>query len=104
MGHGDAFFSVAMALTAADEANRYKIQDIGNLATAFGEDKEDKSGVKKSLERLQKAAMGGYNNTNPETVEKDHPDKPNPSCTRFGCSPAVWVPENKLCLLCLHRG
>ena len=104
MGHGDAFFSVAMALTAADEASRYKIQDIGNLATAFDQEKEDKSGIKKTLERLQKAGMDGYNNTNPEPVADDHPDKPNSSCTRYGCSPAVWVPENKLCLLCLHRG
>ena len=102
MGHGDAFFSIGMALTAAYEAGRYKVQDIGNLATAFGDEKEDESGVKKMMERLQNAGKEGYNNINP--VEENHPDRPNPYCTISECSPAVWVPENKLCLLCLHRG
>ena len=104
MGHGDAFFSIGMALTAAYDANRYKIQNIGNLATAFDEEKEDKSGIKKMVEVLQNAGKEGYNNTNPEPIEADHPDRPNPDCTKYGCSPAVWIPENKLCLLCLHRG
>jgi hypothetical protein len=102
MGHGDAFFSIGMALTAAHEASRYKVQDVGNLATAFAPDKEDKSGVKKMMERLQNAGKEGYNNTIP--VEENHPDRPNPDCTISECSPAVWVPENKLCLLCLYRG
>ena len=66
------------------------------------DEKEDESGVKKMMERLQNAGKEGYNNNNP--VEENHPDRPNPSCTISECSPAVWVPENKLCLLCLHRG
>lgn len=102
MGHGDAFFSIGMALTAAHESGRYKIQDVGNLADAFESKKEDESGVKKMMERLQNAGKEGYNSTNP--VEENHPDCPNPVCTISECSPAVWVPENKLCLLCLHRG
>jgi hypothetical protein len=102
MGHGDAFFSIGMALTAAHDANRYKVQDVGNLASLFEDTKKDESGVKKMMERLQNAGKEGYNNTIP--VEENHPDRPNPDCTISECSPAVWVPENKLCLLCLHRG
>jgi hypothetical protein len=103
MGHGDAFFSVAMALTAAYESSRYKIQTVGDLNDVFTGAKPDETGIKEVLKRLEPPRPEEYNNTN-SLGETPPLDAPNPKCTTQGCSPSVWVPENKLCLLCLYRG
>jgi len=102
MGHGDAFFSVAMALTAAYESSRYKIQTVGNMNDLFDDRGEDKSGVKEVMKRLEPQPNDQYNTSNPQM--ETHQNAPDPTCTKQGCGPSVWVPENKLCLLCLYRG
>ena len=72
---------------------------IDHLRLAMEDDKE----LQYSLKRCAGLFLASGTALH-KLVEENHPDRPNPDCTISECSPAVWVPENKLCLLCLYRG
>ena len=100
MGHGDAFFSIAMALQAAYETGIYNMQAVGDL-------QEFVSDIEPSLK---------YQN-----IDKNKPEKlidfdkkvyndnsknlkaPNPNCTEDFCGPSLWVPARGLCLYCNYK-
>ena len=109
MGHGDAFFSIAMALQAAHDT-AYKFVDLGSAADWFnaispGETPESRS-------QLMDEKKGGSEELtpkpNPLQMEPLNPidradTAPNPMCKEFVCSPSFWVPERGLCLYCGFR-
>ena len=108
MGHGDAFFSIAMAVQAAWETTIFKYETLGSTAdwieaVSPGETPEGragKDGIDKSVaERLDK--MLNYKSVNPVEEPKEHL---NPGCSEGVCQPSFWVMENKLCLYCGYRG
>ena len=100
MGHGDAFFSIAMALQAAYETGIFNMQAVGDLQDFV-------HGVEPSLK---------YQN-----IDKNKPEKlidfnknvyndssknlkaPNPNCTEDVCGPSLWVPARGLCLYCNYK-
>lgn len=100
LGHGDSFFSIAMALSAIYETGVYKIQTLGNVqdwmnSIEAGEAEEKVKDIGSGLPDL--------------TVKWDErPERPidpvNPNCEEIVCRPEFWVPENKLCLYCGYRG
>ena len=100
MGHGDAFFSIAMALSAIYETGVYKIQTLGNVqewmtSIEAGEVTEKANNIGAGLPDL--------------TVKwEERPERPkdpvNPDCEESVCRPEFWVPENKLCIYCGYRG
>tara|TARA_R100000458_G_scaffold57962_1_gene65068 strand:- start:332 stop:1645 length:1314 start_codon:yes stop_codon:yes gene_type:complete len=100
MGHGDAFFSIAMALQAAYETGIYNMQTVGDLQD-FVADVEpslkysnlDKNKPEKLIDFDKKV----YNDNNGPI------EAPNPSCTEDVCSPSLWVPARGLCLYCNYR-
>ena len=100
MGHGDAFFSIAMALQAAYETGIYNMQTVGDLQD-FVADVEpslkysnlDKNKPEKLIDFDKKV----YNDSNGPI------EAPNPSCTEDVCSPSLWVPARGLCLYCNYR-
>ena len=109
MGHGDAFFSIAMALQAAHDT-AYKFVDLGSAADWFnaispGETPESRS-------QLMDEKKGGSEELtpkpNPLQMEPLNPidradTAPNPMCKEFVCRPSFWVPERGLCLYCGFR-
>ena len=109
MGHGDAFFSIAMALQAAHDT-AYKFVDLGSAADWFtaispGETPESRS-------QLMDEKKGGSEELtpkpNPLQMEPLNPidradTAPNPMCKEFVCSSSFWVPERGLCLYCGFR-
>ena len=100
LGHGDSFFSVAMALSAIYETGVYKIQTLGNVmdwmnSIEAGEVEEKAKDIGPGLPDL--------------TVKwEEHPERPkdpvNPNCEELVCRPEFWVPKNKLCIYCGYRG
>jgi hypothetical protein len=105
-GHGDAFFSIGMALQATYETDLYGMQDVGNLqgwVDSIESNKGGKDPVKTWLERLESPKDEEYNNLT-EDAQFPLPDAPNPNCTNRACTPKAWIKENNLCLMCLHRG
>jgi hypothetical protein len=108
MGHGDAFFSIAMAVQAAWETTIFKYETLGSTsdwieAVAPGETPEGragKDGIDKGVaERLD--TMLNYKSVNPQEEPTEHL---NPSCSEGVCQPSFWVMERKLCLYCGYRG
>ena len=112
-GHGDAFFSIAMALLALHESEIHGVTDVGNLFEIIEPDMASRSGeqaladVNEMGEDPQEMWFPGNikfdfgRTTNPELTMAD---KPNPNCQEFACKPEFWVPERKLCIFCGHRG
>jgi len=107
MGHGDAFFSIAMAVQAAWETTVFKYETLGSTsdwieAVAPGETPEGragKDGIDKGVaERLDN--LLNYK-VNPEEEPTEHL---NPGCSEGVCQPSFWVMERKLCLYCGYRG
>jgi len=99
MGHGDAFFSIAMALQAAYETGVYRMQTVANLQDIAAD-------VDPSLKNV-----GNLDKNKPDVLLDFDQDKynnnmesPNPSCTDEACNPTFWVPKRKLCLYCNYRG
>ena len=109
MGHGDAFFSIAMAVQAAYETTIYKYATLGSAtdwldAVSPGETPEDRAkenGVdnKGVSERLDK--MLNLKSVNPIEESVEHL---NPGCSESVCQPSFWVRERKLCIYCGYRG
>ena len=101
MGHGDAFFSVAMALQAAYETTLYRYESLGSASDWL--DAVDPSGQEKnSAEELKKKMSLDFKPVNQKEVTSEK--APNPNCTEMVCTPSFWVPERKLCIYCGHRG
>ena len=100
MGHGDAFFSIAMALSAAYETSIYKIQTLGSVQEWM--DTIEQGQIE---EKEQMPGRGMPDLTfKPEIEVKALDEAPNPNCQEMVCNPSFWVPENKLCIYCGHRG
>ena len=110
LGHGDAFFSIAMALQAAHET-AYRFVDMGNAADWFDavSPYETPEG---RLEKLEGQGLGNVNKNSPADALQMKPVNemerlefaPNPNCKESICSPSFWVAERNLCLYCGHRG
>ena len=110
MGHGDAFFSIAMALNAAYETTIERmviIDDVQDWVKDLHAD--DTSDVDEqikltapSTDSLTTEPTTQYN----ESINSDltMADSPNPDCTDGLCRPSFWVPENNLCIFCGFRG
>ena len=109
MGHGDAFFSIAMALQAVHDT-AYKFVDLGSAtdwlnAMSPGETPESR---KQQQEEKSGLLQQGENKPNPLQMEPVNAVEkaelaPNPQCKESVCSASFWVPERGLCLYCGHR-
>ena len=125
LGHGDSFFSVAMALYAAYESSRYAVTNLGNLMDWWGdfEEEMDKSPTtsmekrwnpsKKELTNEEEEStidsLASEAGTTPDFTSIDsllaqRANAPNPACEEPACQPALWVPSRNLCLYCRFRG
>jgi hypothetical protein len=116
MGHGDAFFSIAMALQAIHDT-AYKFVNLGSVTDWFDAVSPDETSEKTSesrKEQLDDKNGFGFNEgpdsskANPLQMQPVNAIEiaefaPNPQCEEAVCNPAFWVPENGLCLYCGHR-
>ena len=110
LGHGDAFFSIAMALQAAHET-AYRFVDMGNAADWF-EAVSPYETPEGRREKLEGQGLGNVNKNSPADALQMKPVNemerlefaPNPNCKESICSPSFWVAERNLCLYCGHRG
>ena len=100
MGHGDAFFSIAMALQAAYETGIYNMQTVGDLQD-FVHD-VDPSLKYSNLDKNKPEKLIDFDkkvyNDNSKNLEA-----PNPNCTEDFCGPSLWVPARGLCLYCNYK-
>jgi hypothetical protein len=109
MGHGDAFFSIAMALQAVHDT-AYKFVNLGSVTDWFNavspnETAESKQG------KLDDKGLGNYNGNapietlqmQPVNVQERMESAPNSLCKEQVCSPSFWVAERGLCLYCGYR-
>ena len=109
MGHGDAFFSIAMALQSAHDT-AYKFVDLGSATDWFnaispGETPESKQSMldeKKGLVKEGEPSVNPLQMQPVNQVEKAS-TAPNPQCAETVCNPSFWVVERGLCLYCGHR-
>ena len=109
MGHGDAFFSIAMATQAAYETTIFKYATLGSATdwldavspgeTPEGRAKENGVDNKGVEERLDK--MLNLKSVNPIEESTEHL---NPGCAESVCRSSFWVMERKLCIYCGYRG
>ena len=105
MGHGDAFFSIAMALQAVHNTGN-KYVDLGSATDWFNavspgetpesrrEATDEQKGVKPQPNPFQMEPLNKI-----ERMEK----APNPQCYESVCNPNFWVPERGLCIYCGYR-
>jgi len=107
MGHGDAFFSIAMATQAAWETTVFKYETIGSVSdwiesVSPGETPEGRAegedGSGKDLAKRMNVMLSF------KSDQEDSKEHINPGCTEGVCQPSFWVMENKLCLYCGFRG
>jgi len=109
LGHGDAFFSIAMALQAVHDT-AYKFVDLGSAVDWFnavspGESPESR---KVSLDDQKGTNYTEEPQPNPlqmqpvNEVERAE-SAPNPQCKEFVCAPSFWVAERGLCIYCGYR-
>ena len=115
MGHGDAFFSIGMALLASWETGVFGVTHLGNLQGFL--DPEDPAELQvtgelpesldTTLDPVNEMALPGgvkMDYTRTINAELTQADCPNPVCDELICKPEFWVPERKLCIYCGHRG
>jgi len=116
MGHGDAFFSIGMALLASWEVGKFGVLHLGNLQGFL--DPEEPAELKPEAEQtpviedITSDKPGSMELPGGVQVDYDRginadltmADCPNPNCEEIVCKPAFWVPERKLCIFCGHRG
>ena len=101
MGHGDAFFSIGMALQAAYETGIFRMQTIGSMQEFTSALEPPMSKPKESNKPLLDFPKNEYNNNSNSSMESG---APNPACKEDVCSPVFWIPKRKLCLHCNYRG
>ena len=85
-GHGDSFWSIAMACLAYTEEYTNRTQDLGNMQD-FVFANVDNNGTKK--------VDMNYNKLHDNSVGK---------CPKCSVAEPAWVPTNQLCLICGYRG
>ena len=115
MGHGDAFFSIGMALLASWETGVFGVTNLGNLQGFL--DPEDPAELQATgelpdsldpnLDPINEMALpGGIQMDYTRTINADltQADCPRVDCDELICKPEFWVPERKLCIYCGHRG
>jgi hypothetical protein len=113
MGHGDSFFSIAMALYAAYESSLNSFQNLGNVVDWMNDiSPTTPSGIEPKVALTpdnkleytegQEALKHGSGLAPVNPIME--PQKPNPICEEPLCAPSFWVTERKLCLFCGHRG
>ena len=108
LGHGDAFFSIAMALQAVHDT-AYKFVDLGSATDWFnaispGETPESR----KNQRDEQTGLVQGESKPHPLKMEPVNEveranSAPNPQCKETVCTANFWVPERGLCLYCGYR-
>ena len=110
MGHGDAFFSIALALLACHET-AYKFSDLGNAtdwlsAVSPGEQRGDRNEEENRVAKLQESIVDKLKVevTDSPPTEVRQAQAPNPACAESMCNPSFWVKERNLCIYCGHRG
>ncbi|MBI2020135.1 hypothetical protein HYS94_01825 [Candidatus Daviesbacteria bacterium] len=81
LGHGDSFWSNALALLAYKDKTTVGTQDVGNVQDIFGNDK-----TKENINFK-------------EFVQPINLGTGCPNCKEF----VGWIEERKLCLICQHR-
>ena len=101
MGHGDAFFSIAMALQAAYESSHYMVQTIGNVQEILDDLETAVNDAQKNPVQAAHDKLLKYNDITPSTDPAPRP--PNPECDDANCGPKVWILERGLCLYCGFR-
>ena len=118
MGHGDAFFSIAMALQAAYETSNGRFVSLGSLtdwqeAVAPDTEPSNKRAINISVsDNVRRRATSvedeGVETTrfnlswkSEESIEEVQ--APNPHCEEIVCMESFWVPERGLCLYCGYR-
>ena len=111
-GHGDAFFSVAMALKAVYESHTGGFTNLGNLLD-WVEDLDGKgepttpaldaasNKTETDLFKVAEELQNKYNEGTPR--DETRQDAPNPDCQEETCVPSMWVNNNRLCLQCRFR-
>ena len=92
MGHGDAFFSIAMACQAIHDRNAYNFSSLGSASDWFGDNTPQ--------DNSQKEFESKFKPVNELATIDGAPD---PTCTDVACIPSFWVPERGLCLYCGYR-
>jgi hypothetical protein len=100
-GHGDAFFSIAMALQACFEASQYQVQTVGNMQEILQDLETAVNDAEKTPAQAVQEKLLGYNDSTPGTDPAPRPL--NPECEDANCGPNVWIPERGLCLFCGFR-
>ena len=100
MGHGDAFFSIAMALQAIHETEIFTYKAMGSVTEWLEAISPDESPKPKENAILDKLTFEGDN----KNMQNEDMEPLNPDCKDAECRPEFWVPENKLCLYCSYRG
>jgi len=106
LGHGDAFFSIAMALEAVHDT-AYKFVDLGSANDWF-EAVSPYETPESRLEKHDNSGLGKVNKNSPAQALQMEPvnaqermsSAPNPQCKEAVCSPSFWVAERGLCLYC----
>jgi hypothetical protein len=101
MGHGDAFFSIAMALQACFESSQYQVTTVGNMQEILEDLETAVNDAEMTPARAIQEKLLGYNDNTPGTDPAPRP--PNPECEDANCGPNVWIPERGLCLYCGFR-
>jgi len=111
MGHGDAFFSIAMALQAAHETTIQTIvtiDDVQEWATIIqtSDDSDDVAPERPKDEQPNRTLTHEPALMYSGTLNSDltMQDCPNSECTEDFCRPSFWVPQNKLCIYCGFQG
>ena len=119
MGHGDAFFSIAMAAQAAYELEQNIYTTLGSAtewldAVSPGEIPERKQEVSIADtlygKRDDKLNVQEIDEKGIPTLRWESDDgqlviqPPNPHCQEVVCTKEFWVPERNLCIYCGHRG
>ena len=124
MGHGDAFFSIAMALQAVHETmSQSTYETLGNFAewqdavdpnldqerninisiSDTLKKKKDNPALQEQGDKKGVETPSGINLSWSDQPEED-PEVPNPQCEEVVCTQEFWVTERKLCLYCGYRG
>jgi hypothetical protein len=109
LGHGDAFFSIALALQAAHNT-AYKFVNLGSVTDWFKAvspletPEERKKAIDGSAEdEYSKTSMAPPLQMEPVNEQERATLAPNPHCKEAVCSPSFWVPERGLCIYCGYR-
>jgi len=100
MGHGDAFFSIALALQSIHETEIFKYETMGSVTDWLDAISPDESLKPKENAILEKLKFEGDNK---DILDGDM-EPLNPNCKESVCKPEFWVLENKLCIYCNYRG